>query len=456
MKITTFTYLLLCLGLVLNLNIYAQIEQDVEEQDSIFNQSSQNEFQPLFFKALSERGIENYEKAVETLEKLIEDYQDKPELYFQLGLNYFDLEQYSIALEKLEKANSLKPSNFDIQEAIFKVYEQQKRYDEAIELAQLLADKNPEYFEILSNIYLITKRHQKALEALDKADLKQGFDAQKDALREVIYKDYGKPKIAVKYYKKRIDLEPFNPMNAYRLVSFLMMGNQYQEALESSKTALEKHARFTRFYVLQIEIYAGLDQVQNAFETLKTVVKDRFLEEKYKIQAIETMKNYVQTHPEFQSEFVQVLDVASQTAEDASSALDLGLFYFETDKPKALDNFKKALQQNPQDFQVWKNIAVLQFQLQQYAEAITTSDEALEIYPSQAIFMLIKGKSQQSLTQYNKAKKVLLEALSYTFEENEVMLDIYNSLALIYKNLNDTENAQIYQNKAGELKQKLN
>ena len=35
------------------------------------NQNSQNEFQPLFFKALSERGIENYEKAVETLEKLI-------------------------------------------------------------------------------------------------------------------------------------------------------------------------------------------------------------------------------------------------------------------------------------------------------------------------------------------------------------------------------------------------
>ena len=242
-----------------------------------------------------------------------------------MGLNYFDLEQYSIALEQLEKANSLKPNNFDIQEAIFKVYEQQKRYDEAIELAQLLADKNPEYFEILSNIYLITKQHQKALEALDKADLKQGFDAQKDALRVVIYKDYGKPKIAVKYYKKRINLEPYNPMNAYRLVSFLITDRQYDEALKNSKTALDKHPRFTRFYVLHIEIYLKLDEEQNAFEALKTVVKDRFLEEKYKVQAIETMKNYVQTHPEFQDEFVQVLNVASQTAEDASSYLDLGL-----------------------------------------------------------------------------------------------------------------------------------
>ena len=62
--------------------------------------------------------------------------------------------------------------------------------------------------------------------------------------------------------------------------------------------------------------------------------------------------------------------------------------------------------------------------------------------------MLIKGKSLLNLTQYNKAKKVLLEALSYTFEENEMMLDIYKSLSSVYQNLNDTENAQIYQNKA--------
>ena len=456
MKITTFTYLLLCLGLVLNLNIYAQIEQDVEEQDSILNQSSQNEFQPLFFKALSERGIENYEKSAETLEKLIENFQDKPELYFQLGLNYFDLEQYSIALEQLERANSLKPNNFDIQEAIFKVYEQQKRYDEAIEIAQILANQNPEYYDILSNIYLITKQHQKALEALDKADIKQGFDAQKDALREVIFKDYDNPKVAIKYYKERIKLEPYNPMNAYRLVSFLITDRQYDEALESSKTALDKHARFTRFYVLQIKIYLKLEEVQNAFKALETVVKDRFLEEKYKVQAIELMKNYIQTYPEFQDEFVQILNVASQTAEDTSSYLDLGLYYFESDKPKALDNFKKALEQNPQDFQVWKNIAVLQWQLQQYTEALKTTNKALEIYPSQAVFMVIKGKSLLKLTQYNQAKKVLLEALSYTFEENEMMLDIYNGLALTYQNLNDIENAKIYQNKAKGLRQKLN
>lgn len=456
MKSNYLTYLYLAFGLFLNHNLLAQIKQNIEEPDSIMSADTKNEFQPLFFKALSERGIENYDKAVSTLEELMKDDQDKPEVYFQLGLNYFDLEQYNLALERFEKARELKPDDFDIQEAIFKVYEQQKKYDKAIDIAKTLAPKKPEYFEILANIYLITKQYQKALSALDKADDKQGYDVHKDQLREIIFKSYARPEVAVNYYEKRIDLEPFNPMNAYRLVSFLIKDKALEKALKESKLALESHPRFSRFYVLQVDIYLKLNQVDQAFKALETVVTDRFLEEKYKVDAIDRMKNYIESHPEFQRDFVQVLNIASQTAEDASSYLDLGLYYFESDKPKALDNFKKALAQNPQDFQIWKNIAVLQYQLSQFEELVETTNQALEIYPTQAVFMLIKGQSLIQLAQYNEAKTVLLEALSYLFEENEMMLDVYESLNLVYKNLNEIETAKTYQNKADELKQKLN
>lgn len=456
MKSNYLTYLYLAFGLFLNHNLLAQIKQNIEEPDSIMSADTKNEFQPLFFKALSERGIENYDKAVSTLEELMKDDQDKPEVYFQLGLNYFDLEQYNLALERFEKARELKPDDFDIQEAIFKVYEQQKKYDKTIDIAKTLAPKKPEYFEILANIYLITKQYQKALSALDKADDKQGYDVHKDQLREIIFKSYARPEVAVNYYEKRIDLEPFNPMNAYRLVSFLIKDKALEKALKESKLALESHPRFSRFYVLQVDIYLKLNQVDQAFKALETVVTDRFLEEKYKVDAIDRMKNYIESHPEFQRDFVQVLNIASQTAEDASSYLDLGLYYFESDKPKALDNFKKALAQNPQDFQIWKNIAVLQYQLSQFEELVETTNQALEIYPTQAVFMLIKGQSLIQLAQYNEAKTVLLEALSYLFEENEMMLDVYESLNLVYKNLNEIETAKTYQNKADELKQKLN
>ncbi len=453
MKVKLFTYFIL--GFCLSFGSHAQIEQDLENKDSILSADNKNEFQLLFFKALSNRGIENYEKAVETLEKLLLDYKDKPELHFQLGLNYFSLEQYNLSIEQLEIANKLKPNNFDIKEAMFKVFEQSKEYDKAIETAEFLAQSKPEYFEVLSNIFLITKQYQKALNSLGQADDKLGFDAHRDMLREVIYDKYNKPEAAINYYQNRINLESYNPLNKYRLIKFLMQDRKYELALKQLKLAQEKHRRFTRFSVLEVQIYLELNNIDKAFKALETVVKDRFLEEKYKVQAIENMKTYIENNPEFQADFLQILNIASQNAEDASSYLDLGLYYFKTDKPKALDNFKKALQQNPKDFQIWKNIALLEYQLQKYEASLKTSEKALDIFPTQAVFMVIKGQSYLKLAQYNEAKTVLLEASNYIFEENDLMLKLYQTLSLVFEKLNNLSEANNYNNKAKEIEQKL-
>ncbi|WP_445159302.1 tetratricopeptide repeat protein [Mesohalobacter salilacus] len=433
----------------------AQIEQDLEAQDSISNIENNNIFQVKFFKALSERGIENYEKAGEILESLKKEHSEKAVIYFQLGLNYFDLEQNNLALEHLEIADQLKPNDFDIREALFKVYEQQKNYIKAIELASDLALKKPEYYEILANLYLITEQYPKAIDALTKAEQKQGFDVHKDQLREVIYEAYNKPKKAISYYQKRVELEPYNPLNAIRLTRFLIQSEQYRKALETSKSLIDNHPHFTRAYVLKTQIHLKLDEVQQAFDALEVVVSDRFLEENYKVKAIEYVKSYVENHPEYQEAFVQVLNVASKTAENSASFLDLGLFYFENDKPRALENFKKALAQNPQDFQILRYISILELQLNKPEAAIETVDQALEIFPTQAVFMLIKGQALVEQTQYNAAESVLLEAESYIFEENNLMLQLYESLQRAYKGLNEEEKSNTYQAKAKQLKDKL-
>ncbi|QTY26859.1 tetratricopeptide repeat protein [Flavobacterium sp. CS20] len=454
MKNNILTYLFLFLGFIIFQNINAQIEQEIEPQDSVIPVNNNKDFQPKFFKALSERGIENYKKAAEILETLKAEHSDKAVVFFQLGLNYFDLEQYNLALEHLQKADELKPNDFDIREALFRVYYQQKNYAKALELASDLALKKSEYYEILANLYLTTEQYKKALEALEKADQKQGFDAHKDQLREVIFEAYDKQKFAISYYQKRIELEPYNPLNAYRLTRFLMQENQYHEALKVLENLIENHPRFTRAYVLKTQVYLKLDQVEQAFDALEAVVSDRFLEENYKVQAIEYIKSFVEKNPEYQDKFVQVLNVASETAENSASFLDLGLFYFENDKPRALENFKKALSQNPQDFQILRYVGVLELQLNRPQATIETAEKALEIYPTQAVFMLIKGQALLELTQYNFAETVLLEAESYIFEENDMMLKLYETLQKVYVGLNNEAQSKLYQSKAEELKNK--
>ncbi len=436
--------------------VYAQIEQNDIPQDSLPELNLENDFQDRFFKALAERGIENYDKAIDLLINIEEEVKDEPVVYYQMGLNYFDLEQFDLAQLNLEKARTLKPDDEDITEAVFNVKLKKNMYQSAIAEAAKLSKTNFEYLEVIASLYLKLQNFDKALFYLYMSEQALGYSVGKDNMREEIYRDYQNHDKAIKYYKERQDNEPYNPYNLYRLAYYQLQNNQLNEALMSLEKLKAQHPLFTKAYVLETDIHLKNNQPDKAFETLKVVVNDRFLEEIYKVEAIEYVKAFVAKNPEYREQFIQVLDMASQQAEDSATNLDLGLYYYDTDKPKSLVNFKKALEQNPQDYEILKRISILEYQLGRYEEALQTAEESLEIYPTQVVFMLVKANVLAAQTQYNEAKSVLEEAEMYIFEENEVMLMLYESLSQVYRGLGEAEQAKTYQNKADNLKSKLN
>ncbi len=434
---------------------HAQIEDDVEVSDSIPGNIDEETFKIKFFKALSERGIENYEKAIQTLNEIEQSVKDEAIVYFQLGLNYLDLENYRMSLIHLEKAKTLKPEDVDINEAIFKVYFKQSNYSSAIDEALLLAKTNKDYLITLAELYFRTAEYQKALEYLDLSDSEFGYTAYRDNMRQEVFKAKSDLKMAVKYYSKRKELEPFNPFNLYRLANFLAEDQQFEKAISATQSLISEHPFFTRAYVAQTDIFIQNNQPEKAIEALKIVVSDRLLEETYKIEAIEYFKVYLEKHPEYQQQFIDVLNTATQTAEDNASFLDLAEFYFESDQQKSLENYKKALNQNPQDFKILSAICMLEFKLGLYNDAINTADKALEVFPSQVVFMIYKGQSLFNLEQYEEANTLFLEAVDYMFEENETLLNLYESIHLTYKALQNEAKAIEYKQKAEKLKSEL-
>ena len=451
-----FKYYFIFLTIFFVQNTFAQIENDEVPQDSLPALNLQNNFQPRFFQALSARGIENYDKAVEILSAIESDIKDEPVVYFHLGLNYADLKEYSKAILNLEKARNLKPNDYDITEVIFKVRKDQRQFQSAIDEAMTLVKKDEGYFEVIASLYLELQNFEKALYFLDMSDSAVGFSSAKDKMRYHIFKSYDNPEAAIKYYKRRETEEPYNPLNLYRLAYFQAEDQQYDNSLISLELLKEKHPLFTRAYVLETDVRLKNAQPGKALEALEIVVTDRFLEEKYKIEAIEYFKAFVKSNPEYQDDFIQLLDVASQKAEESATNLDLGMFYFETDKPRALSNFKKALEQNPQDYEILKRISILEYQLENYNDAYQTAENALEIYPTQVVFMLVKANVLIAQAQYNEAKSVLTEAQSYIFEENESMLMLFESFTRTYEGLGESNKAMDYKQKAEELKSKLN
>ena len=72
---------------------------------------AENKFETSFYESLKQKGIENYDKAIESLEKCQTLQSDNAVVYFELGKNYLALKKYKEAYDNFEKATKIDPKN---------------------------------------------------------------------------------------------------------------------------------------------------------------------------------------------------------------------------------------------------------------------------------------------------------------------------------------------------------
>jgi len=76
---------------------YAQEGLNKKSDDDLGN--VEDEFQEYFFEALKQKGIENYDRAVDALHKCLNLNNKLPVIYFELGKNYSRLKNFGAAEE---------------------------------------------------------------------------------------------------------------------------------------------------------------------------------------------------------------------------------------------------------------------------------------------------------------------------------------------------------------------
>ena len=68
-------------------------------------------FEDLFYQAIQQRSIENYDKAIEALQKGKEIQPENPVVYFEFGKNYLAQKKYKDAYDNFEKVTKMDPKN---------------------------------------------------------------------------------------------------------------------------------------------------------------------------------------------------------------------------------------------------------------------------------------------------------------------------------------------------------
>src|SRR5690606_30586621 len=196
-------------------------------------------FQDAFFESLTQKGIENYDRAITALEKCKELQPNNPAVYNELGKNYQGLKDYKKAYDAFEKASQLDPKNMWPLVGMYDVLYEWKDYQKAIEIVQRLILFKKEYREELVSLYMMTHQFDKALDLINELNDQVGKSDMRENYKAQILKDPKYQGVERANLLEQIKKDPKNESNYLALMKLYSEGGQDDKAMEIARK-LEK------------------------------------------------------------------------------------------------------------------------------------------------------------------------------------------------------------------------
>ena len=284
----------------------------VFSQDSIavkdVTEDKELQFQQFFFKALSEKSIRNYKKAIENLENCNSLIEDDTSVLFELSKNYFFLEKTYESKQYLDKALQQDPENIWMLEHLVAIHDKDQNFKEAITVQKKIIEQNPKKKTPLVYLYLKNRDYSSALELMDELeqeyglnknlqDLRSSLNARKNPKRKkeensdiasvidafennrASFQQFQKlisvskkedASVFEKYSQQGVDFFPAQPMAYLFKAQFLSSKKQFEDSndiLEMGLDFLVENAEIEKlFYQQFLENYQNLGDTKKANE----------------------------------------------------------------------------------------------------------------------------------------------------------------------------------------------
>ena len=429
---------------------YTQVDFNKRPDDDLGN--VEDEFQEHFFEALKQKGIENYDRAVDALHKCLNLDSKKPVIYFELGKNYNKLKNFGAAEDHLKKAISMQPDNEWFLDELYDVYYQQDDINNAIKTIKQLVKYHPDYKEDLAALYVREEKYKQALELLDELDAKLGISESRDAMRNDIYSITGNADDRIENLEQRIANNPNNEDNHLKLIYRYSQTGDRKNAYKAARNLLRVKPESKFVHLALYKFYLQDAKVNDAINSVKIVLASPEIIADAKAKVLKDFVAFVAKNPEYETDLIDITALVDDN-KNAQTHSDLGYYYLKAgDKVKALSNFKEALKQDPNDFKTIKDVLLLQLDIQDYKAVIKNCERALELYPAQSILYLVNGVANNNSSAHKKAIDSLEMGLDFLIDNPKMEIDFYSELSIAFKALNNISKSETFAKKAQALK----
>jgi len=393
----------------------------------------------LFLDGLKYFMLEDYQQALQLFQKAYTLSPDNAALNYKIGETYLLLEENKHALPFAKAALALENKNAYYYLLLAQLYTEQKQYDAAAQTYNDLLRQVPnseEYLFNLADLYLSQSRYEDALKTYERIEKQFGQLEQLSVSRQQIY-------LRQKNVDKAIEEgEKLLAANPTEMRYFLAQAELYNAAQKPDKAIatltqalrLEPNNPFAYLMLADLNRQKGNlaeseKQVKIAFAStdLDIDTKVRILvdfirqlpDPKIENIALELAKLTIETHPEEAKAFAVTGDLQAIVGQ----------------KEQARDNYLQAVKLDNSHFKIWQQIVLLDAELAQADAMVLHSEQALELFPNQAVFWFYNGTGHLIEKNYQKAVRALEHGKRLSAGQDELVAqfnmqlgDGYNSL----------------------------
>lgn len=413
-----------------------------------------DKFQENFFEALKQKAIENYELALNALnkaEKATNNEENKAVVYFEMGKNHTYLKEYDLAEKNFNKVLKSQGDRLDVLEQFYDLYYKQKEYEKSIPLVKKLIEFDEDYKEDLSNLYTLTKQYDKALEQLDELDAIWGETDIRNALRVQIYRATGNTQGAIDNIEGKIESNPKNEKEYLNLIYLYSEQGNTKKAYAIAKELLKNNPKSQLVHLVLYKFYLDEGNASEAIKSMKVVFASEEVDKETKYRVLADFIQFVNQNPDYETELAKIVDEFS--VENGRVYEKLGDYYAAKGrKEEALSAYEKGIVKTPDNFNLLKNTVLLQIDFEKYNAAAKLSSQGLEIFPAQALLYLLNGVANNGIAESNAAIESLEMGLDFILDDPQMETDFYKQLSLAYANKGDIKKSKMYLDKAAAIK----
>ena len=414
-------------------------------------ETAENEFENNFYEALKQKAIENYDKAIVSLEKCLQKEPNNPEIHYQLGVNYLAQKNYVEAENAFQKAVDLEPKQRWYLNGLYDVYYQTRNFNKSIAIVEKLVTFDANMKEDLVSLYMTTQQFDKAKLVIDDIESKGTLTKAMETYQMQIQSMSNGVKPKVADLEAALKSNPKAEQNYIDLIYQYSTTNQENKAFETALLLEKEIPNSDLAHVSLVKFYINANDIPKATESYKRVVKSSKIDFKIKHRVLNEFLIFATKNPQLLTEIDNTLTYFDNTiGMDVNK--ELGKFFYNKNNFELAQKYTEK--SNANDIEAIDLLLNIYDFNKQFEKMAKKSEEYIDLFPTKANLYYYAGKGNNNLKNFKKAKDFLEMGIDYVIDDSNLEAGFCKQFIFCADGLSDAKLKQTYQKRLDALSKK--